>query len=136
MFLRRTIILLFTIVCLQSCVWDRGNEVKINISNLSKNRVYVNSLSGDCDSCEIQRDIKSFCSTGNSNPPSFDTINLNDSLSFDFKSGYIKVYTVNADSLDSYCKKGLTNDGYKKSWIKILTPDINSKNKTGFIIIR
>ncbi len=132
MFLRRAMFL-FSTIYLQSCVFEGGDVVDVKILNLSSNRVYVNSLSGECDSCEIKRDIKAFCTNGKS----FDTINAKDSLSSDFKfNSYVLIYSINADSLDSYCKKDATNDLYKKSWVKVLTPSINIKNRTGKVVIQ
>src|SRR5258708_11362793 len=101
----KKIIIMFLFIHLQSCVIDKA-DLRISIINLSKSKVYVGELFG-CDSCGIQQSFKMHCSCRNCDPPMIPVLNTKDSIQLagKFISNRIRIYSINADSLDEYCNK-------------------------------
>jgi hypothetical protein len=63
------------------------------------------------------KDIRFQCSYKNSEPPMLRTLNANDTIPLVDKLllNKIRIYAVDADSLDKYCNNGSLNDITKKN---------------------
>lgn len=106
--------LIFLFVCVQN--WAcRSPQVNIKIINLSNKRLYVRNLLSSCDSCDIERDVRFQCANKESDPPILRMLNVNDTIKLVDKllPVKIKIYSLNADSLDMSCKNGYI-DGITK----------------------
>lgn len=129
-------IIFFTLIIgLQSCVMH-PSPFKIKILNQSKSRVYTYYLEGNCESCIMQEALKDFCTSKNSDVQMFDLLNPRDSSVVNSKSTYLEIAAINADSLEMYCKNGLTDDILKKQWVTRLSSSIDLKTKNYFILIK
>jgi hypothetical protein len=132
----KKITIFFLFIHLQSCVIDKA-DLRISILNLSKSKVYVGELYG-CDSCTIQQDFKMHCSCRNCDPPMLPVLNSKDSIQLagKFMSNRIKIYSINADSLDEYCNQSYKGNIVNKPWVKILSGNVDMDNKTCTIVIK
>jgi hypothetical protein len=131
------ITLLFSVILFQDCVWEKS-DLKITIINKSVNRLYIGNLLSNCDSCDITRDVRFQCSYKNSDPPMLRILNSNDSVQLVDKllTNKIRVYTIQADSLDKYCTNGASTDITKETWVHFFSGDVNMQNKTCRIMVK
>lgn len=129
--------LIFLFVGIQNCSCQ-SPQLNIKIINLSNNRLYVGNLLSSCDSCDIARDVRFQCTNKDIDPPMLRMLKANDTLKLVDKllPVKIRVYTLNADSLDKYCKSGNVNGITEKGWVQFFSGDVDIKNKTCTIEIR
>ena len=129
--------LIFLFTGIQNCSCQ-SSQLNIKIINLSNKRLYVGNLLSNCDSCDIKRDVRFQCNYKNSKPPMLRTIIANDTLKLVAKllPVKIRIYTLNADSLDNFCKNGLVDGITNRSWVQIFSGDVNLKNKICTIAIK
>jgi len=129
--------LIFLFVGIQNCACQ-SSQLNIKIINLSNKRLYVGSLLSSCDSCDIARDVRFQCTNKDSDPPMLRMLNVNDTLKLVDKllPVKIRVYTLNADSLDKFCKSGDATSISEKGWVQFFSGDVDIKNKTCTIEIR
>lgn len=134
--LKKTIMIIL-FIHMQSCVMEPRGDLKLKLVNLSKDKIYVGNLY-ECDSCEIQRDVRFHCSNRKSDPPMLRILNKKDSVQLEDKltSNSVKIYAINADSLDEYCNRGRTDNITKKPWVQLLSGNVDKNKKTCRIVIR
>jgi hypothetical protein len=98
--------LIISMLCvfLQSCVFDPKPPLSVKIINHLRYPVYIDVLN-DCDSCEIEQDVRLFCEGLNDTFVIPRVINAGDSIVAFTPIKYIaKLSVINADSLDNYCR--------------------------------
>jgi hypothetical protein len=129
--------LIFLFVGIQNCACQ-SPQLNIKIINLSNKRLYIGNLLSSCDSCDIERDVRFQCANKDSEPPMLRMLNANDTLKLVDKllPVKIRIYTMNADSLDMSCKNGYVDGITKKRWVQIFSGDVDMKNKICTIEIR
>jgi hypothetical protein len=124
------LIILMLCVFLQSCVFDPKPPLSVKIINHFKYPVYIDVLN-DCDSCEIQQDVRLFCDGLNDTSVIPRVINAGDSIVAFTQTYYIaKLGVINADSLSNYCRHELKYNIFGKPWVKVFLGTVNQKNKT------
>jgi len=129
--------MLFFLFLFQNCVFHKS-ELELKIINKSNDRLYTGNLLSSCDSCDIMRDVRFQCTYKNSEQRMISVLNAKDSLQLVDKLllNKIKIYVIKADSLDHYCNINATNDITKKNWVRILSGNVDKKNKTYSIVIK
>ena len=134
----KTLFLILVLSNFYSCVFEKS-DLKINIVNLSKEKIYIGGLGLDvCDSCIIMRDIKWFQQSDKSEQLILRILKSKDSLQLQDKliSNQIKIYTINVDSLDGYFRHGYRFNISKKPWVQILSGNVDRNKKTCRIVIK
>jgi hypothetical protein len=133
----KKLFILFICVCFSSCLFESQNDLNVTIINSSKVKVYVGESYYGCDSCGIMKDVRLYCSHGNDTTFFPRLLNMNDSTVMRTKMhGIQKIDVINADSLAEYCKKGMNYNITNKSWVRVITKNVDLKNKTCTIAIQ
>ena len=128
-------IFLFIYIGICGC---HSSQLSVKIINLTNKRLYVGNLLSNCDSCDIIREVRFQCNDKDSNPPTMRVLPANDSLLLVDKllPAKIRIFTLNADSLNKFCGKGLLDVVIKKSWLHTYTGDVNLKTKSCTIFVK
>ncbi|HEY9259749.1 hypothetical protein [Chitinophaga sp.] len=106
------------------------SDLTVRIINKSKSKIYVGALFG-CDSCSIMQDVRAYCLRGANESAYPKVIDKNETAKMYAKYlGSIRIYVINLDSLDSYCRLGGPDDISKEKWVKIMgNTNIKESNK-------
>jgi hypothetical protein len=122
------LVLVFPAFIFQSCTCERS-DLKIDITNLTSNPVYIGNLYAGCDSCDIMHDITQhdlrLINSG-------EICHLQDKLVLDTIRGFF----INSDSLHEYWKKGQHYNIANKAWVKVYSEKVDFQNKKCTVLIK
>jgi hypothetical protein len=109
----------------------------VTIVNLSGKKLYIGVASYG-DSSAIMQDTRLYCSENHhDNTYIPQIVNNGDSLVTRTKLSSIETIDVlDVDSLEEYCRKGISDDITRKSWVRLLSEKVDMENETCRFVIK